>query len=83
MVQKNQTGFSNNYKGVAVYPIFSEITSTLDYLGLTAALERKVLKVTEIHEGGSVPELRVKILQSALSFSLTEKNWREPNKTGL
>ena len=48
------------HKGVAVYPIFSEITSTLDYLGLTAALERKVLKVTEINEGGSVPELRVK-----------------------
>ena len=43
-----------------LFTIFSEITSTLDYLGLTAALERKVLKVTEIHEGGSVPELRVK-----------------------
>ena len=47
------------HKGVAVYPIFSNKSSDLDYLGLTAALERKVLKVNEIGEAGRVPELRV------------------------
>ena len=47
------------HEGVAVYPIFSDTTSALDYLGLTSALERKVLKVTETSESGSVPELRV------------------------
>ena len=47
--------------------------------GLTAALERKVLKVTEIHEGGSVPELRVKNAASALSF-VDGEELEEPNK---
>lgn len=48
------------YKGVAIYPIFSGVTPKLDYLSLTMAMERNVLKVTEIDEHGSVPELRVK-----------------------
>ena len=48
------------HKGVAIYPIFSSKSSTLDYLGLTTALERKVLRVTEIGEAGSVPELQVR-----------------------
>ena len=48
------------HRGVAIYPIFSSKSSTLDYLGLTTALERKVLRVTEIGEAGSVPELQVR-----------------------
>ena len=67
---------------VAVYPIFSEITSTLDYLGLTAALERKVLKATKIHEGGSVPELRVKNTAKRPILLVDGEEWRsQTNRT--
>lgn len=48
------------HQGVAIYPIFSRISSSIDYLGLTTAIERKVFEVTEVDEGGHVPELKVK-----------------------
>jgi len=53
-------GTPTTHQGVAVYPIFSRIPSSIDYLGLTTAIERKIFEVTEVDEGGHVPELKVK-----------------------
>ena len=46
-------------KNVAVLPLFSSAPPGPEYLTLKTALERRLLVVTEVSEGGSVPELSV------------------------
>jgi hypothetical protein len=44
---------------IAVFPLFAPGRPSPDYLTLAAALEQRLLTVTEVSVGGSVPELRV------------------------
>lgn len=44
---------------LAFFPLFRDIPGTFPYLTLGEALERHVLVITEVSQGGSVPELAV------------------------
>jgi len=46
-------------KHIAVFPIFTTVNHSPDYLTLAEALEQRLLLVTEVSPHGSVPELRV------------------------
>jgi uncharacterized protein YacL (UPF0231 family) len=47
------------FKNMAIVPLFLKDDSGPDYLTLQEALDKKVLKITEVNESGSVPELKV------------------------
>jgi ADP-ribosylglycohydrolase len=44
---------------LAVFPLFWEVPGVFPYLTLGEALERRTVSITEISQGGSVPELAV------------------------
>ena len=46
------------FKNLTVFPLLSEVDSTLEYLTLSEALRHEVARVVEVSAGGSVPELR-------------------------
>lgn len=46
-------------KHIAVFPLFTAVNHSPDYLTLAEALEQRLLTVTEVSTGGSVPNLRV------------------------
>jgi len=48
------------YGGMCVYPIFQLHENKIQYLSLKQALNQHLILITEISEGGSVPELRVR-----------------------
>lgn len=51
-------GAAQTYRNLAVFPLIRDGQSAADYVLLDDALEEKLARVTEISEGGSVPELR-------------------------
>lgn len=53
-------GEAQVYRGMAAIPLFAPDDGIPHYLTLKAALEAGVLVVTEVNEGGSVPELLAK-----------------------
>jgi hypothetical protein len=52
-----RVGAGTVYENLAVYPLIGEADRDVDYLTLDEALARKVARVTEVSESGSVPEL--------------------------
>jgi hypothetical protein len=52
-------GKLHQYKGIGVIPLFLEKDGPIDYLILSEALAQRLLEVTEVSEGGSVPQLKV------------------------
>ncbi|MBP1623778.1 MAG: hypothetical protein H6Q07_1798 [Acidobacteria bacterium] len=46
------------HSNLTVFPLFGSLPSAADYLTLDEALEQKCAAVTEVSEGGSVPELK-------------------------
>ena len=58
-------------KHIAVFPLFSALHHSPDYLTLGEALEQRLLTVTEVSVGASVPELRV-INKAALPVLLLD-----------
>ena len=46
------------FENLTMFPLLGEDTGSGDYLTLDEALARKVVRITEVSEGGSVPELR-------------------------
>ena len=46
------------YRNLAVFPLFGSVTKDAGYLTLDEALERECSVITEVDEGGSVPELK-------------------------
>jgi len=50
-------GKAQAFSNLAVYPLMSEAVFDPDYLVPDEALARKLARVTEVSEGGSVPEL--------------------------
>jgi hypothetical protein len=53
-------GEIQQFKNMAVVPLFSPVNHSPDYLTLKEALEKQVVTITELTEGGSVPQLKVK-----------------------
>ena len=54
-----RTGDRQSHRNAAVYPLFSEADGGPEYLTLKEAIEGGFLRVTEVSEGGAVPELKV------------------------
>ena len=53
-------GVMQSYKSVNAYPLISPVfPGALPYFTLVEAIEQMLLKIEEVSEGGSVPELRV------------------------
>ena len=48
------------YGGLAVFPLMGESSGKRDYLTLNEAFDQRGIEISEISEGGSVPELRLK-----------------------
>jgi hypothetical protein len=46
------------YRNLTVFPLFGDTATATEYLTLDEALEQKCAEVTEVSEGGRVPELR-------------------------
>lgn len=47
------------FNNMATIPLFTPINGNHQYLTLTVALKKNLLTITEVSEGGSVPELKV------------------------
>jgi hypothetical protein len=52
-------GQENNYKNMVIFPLTTDRESTLDFLLLDESLDKNYLKITELSESGTVPELMV------------------------
>jgi hypothetical protein len=53
-----RVGEPTSYRNLTVFPLFGADRGKADYLTLDEALERKCSIITEVSEGGSVPELK-------------------------
>lgn len=58
-LSKLEFGELQSFNNMGVIPLLTSINGSPKYLTLKEALEKKLLKVKEVDEGGSVPELRV------------------------
>lgn len=47
------------YRNISIFPITNGEGGTVNYITLTEALQGRLLAVTEVSQGGSVPELKV------------------------
>jgi hypothetical protein len=52
-------GEAQHYKNITVFPLFSDTNHGPEYLTLKEAMESGTFLVTEVSEGGTVPELKV------------------------
>ncbi len=52
-------GESQHYRNMSIFPLFTSGQSKLEYEMLRKALNHEYLKITEISETGSVPELKI------------------------
>jgi hypothetical protein len=52
-------GRRQSYKNLTVFALLSDYAANLDYLTLDEALAKDAIEVTEVSQGGSVPELKV------------------------
>lgn len=55
-----KVGGATVFAGLAVFPLLRKDAVSRDYLTLTEALKKGGVTVTEVSEGGSVPELKLK-----------------------
>jgi hypothetical protein len=55
-----ELGELQHFGNMGVLPLLSSVDGSPDYLTLKEALEQRKLKITEVSEGGSVTELKVK-----------------------
>ena len=78
-----KAGSLQGYLNLVVTPLLAKKDRGPEYLTMTEALEGDLLEVSEISEGGSVPNLRVsnKSVTDNISFSMV-KNSREPSRIG-
>jgi ARG and Rhodanese-Phosphatase-superfamily-associated Protein domain len=54
-----KVGRKQSYKNLAIYPLLSTYSLSLDYLLLDEALTEGVIDIVEVDKDGSVPELKV------------------------
>lgn len=58
-LSKLEFGELQQFKNMGLVPLFVSINGSPEYLTLKEALEKRVLIVTEVSHGGTVPELKV------------------------
>ena len=58
-LSKLEFGELQSFKNMGVIPLLTSINGSPKYLTLKEALEKKLLNVKEVDEGGSVPHLKV------------------------
>ena len=58
-LEKLQVGDVQHFKNVSIYPLFLGLAGTLRHLVLREALEKHLVIIREVDEGGHVPELVV------------------------
>ena len=58
-LKKLKVADAQRYRNLAVFPILGSEVTGPDYITLGVALQQGLLKVEEVSEGGSVPEVRV------------------------
>jgi hypothetical protein len=58
-LSKLEFGELKIFNNMGVIPLFSPVNGTPQYLTLKEALEKRLLTITEVSQGGSVPELKV------------------------
>ena len=56
---KVKLGRKQSHRNLAVFPLLSGYTTALDYMTLDEALAGGLIEVTEVSQGGAVPELKV------------------------
>jgi hypothetical protein len=56
---KVKVGRKQAYRNLAIFPLLSGYTTVLDYMTLDEALAGGLIEVTEVSQGGAVPELKV------------------------
>ncbi len=54
-----ELGKPQQFENLEIIPLFTSVNHSPEYYTLSEALEKELLTVTEISEGGSVPELKV------------------------
>jgi len=59
-LEQVKVGRKQSFKNLAVYPLLSTYSVSLDYLTLDEALTGNVLDIVEVDTDGSVPDLKVK-----------------------
>ncbi len=57
-LKRQKVGSAQSFRNLAVYPLIDSEAYTADYLTLDEAVAGKLARVTEVSEGGRVPELR-------------------------
>jgi len=58
-LDKVKIGRKQSHRNLAVFPLLSGYTTVLDYMTLDEALAGGVIEVTEVSQGGTVPELKL------------------------
>ena len=58
-LDKVKVSRKQSYRNLAVFPLLSGYATALDYITLDEALAGGVIEVTEVSQGGAVPELKV------------------------
>ena len=58
-LSKLELGELQQFKNMGIIPLFTSVNYGLEYLTLKEALEKKLVVVTEVSHGGSVPDLKV------------------------
>ncbi len=58
-LKQARTGAPLQFKNLTVVPLFEEATMPFSYLTLRSALGKGFVEITEVSEGGSVPNLKV------------------------
>ena len=59
-LEKAKIGRKQSYRNLAVYPLLSTYSISIDYLLMDEALTEGLMEVVEVDKDGSVPELKVK-----------------------
>jgi len=54
-----EVGQPQRFRNLIVFPLFTSLGVGPGYITLSKALEQRVLAVTEVHESGSVPDLKI------------------------
>jgi hypothetical protein len=68
-------------RNLEVYPLLSSCRETMAYATLTEALDQDLIAVTEVCEGGSVPELKVVNTSGTMVLILDGEELVAPSRT--
>jgi outer membrane lipopolysaccharide assembly protein LptE/RlpB len=71
------------FNNMAIFPLFTSINYSPEYLTLKGALEKNLLTITEVSQGGSVPELKVLNRGGSQSFFSMVKSLQGQSRTGF